>query len=597
MTLRIEDYAIVGDTETVALVGNNGSIDWLCLPRFDSAACFAALLGDETNGRWQIAPAGDVTRVQRRYRPGSLVLETEFETADGAVRVIDFMPPREGCPDVVRVVEGLRGRVPMRLLLNPRFDYGQFVPLVSPVPGGVVALAGPDALCLRASVDLDIGDASISAEFCVDEGKQSWFHLVWFPSHVGVPDQPDAATELSRTEGWWLDWSGRCTYQGPHREDVLRSLITLKALTYAPTGGIVAAATTSLPEEIGGVRNWDYRFCWLRDSAFTIAALALTGYTEEAVALGAWLRRAVAGDPAQMQIMYGIGGEHRLTEFELPHLAGYEGSGPVRVGNAASDQVQLDIYGEVMTAVYRAVVAGVRPREDAAQSPGVNVEAIIDTVERRWREPDEGIWEVRGQRQHFTYSKFAAWYAVDRALKLAELTGREAPVERWQRLRAEIHDDICRNGFDAGRNTFVQYYGASALDASLLLIPGSGFLPDDDPRIAGTVDAIQRELADGPFVSRYSTEEAVDGLPGSEGAFLICSFWLVNALASVGRKEEARHHLDALLALQNDVGLLSEEYDPTEKRMLGNFPQAFSHIGLVTSVLALHGGFQGFEER
>ena len=588
MALRIEDYAIVGDTETVALVGNNGSIDWLCLPRFDSAACFAALLGNEHNGRWQIAPAADAARVDRRYRPGTLVLETDFETAEGAVRVVDCMPPREGCPDVVRLVQGLRGRVPMRLQLNPRFDYGRLIPIVSRVPGGVVALAGPDALCLRASVDLDIDDTSISAEFVISEGDQAWFRLAWFPSHEEVPDQVDADAETSRTEDWWRDWSGRCTYQGPHRETVLRSLITLKALTYAPTGGIVAAATTSLPEEIGGVRNWDYRFCWLRDSAFTVTMLARAGYTEEAIALGAWLRRAIAGDPAQMQIMYGIGGEHRLTEFELPWLAGYEGSRPVRVGNAASDQLQLDIYGEVMTAVYRAAEAGVTPREDVARSPRVNVEAIVDAVERLWREPDEGIWEVRGQRQHFTYSKFAAWYAVDRALKVAEVTGREAPVERWQRLRETIHEDICRNGYDADRNTFVQYYGARTLDASLLLIPGSGFLADDDPRVVGTVDAIQRELSSGPFVSRYSTDEDVDGLPGSEGAFLICSFWLVNALAKVGRDEEARRNLDALLALQNDVGLLSEEYDPAEKRMLGNFPQAFSHIGLVSSIWALY---------
>ena len=425
MTLRIEDYAIVGDTETVALVGNNGSIDWLCLPRFDSAACFAALLGDETNGRWRIAPAADARRVERRYRPGTLVLETEFETAEGAVRVVDCMPPREGRPDVIRVVQGLRGRVPMRLQLNPRFDYGRRIPLVSRVPGGVVALAGPEALCLRASVDLDVGDASISAEFTIAEGDQAWFRLVWFPSHEGVPEPADAAAEAARTEDWWRDWSGRCAYQGPHRETVLRSLITLKALTYAPTGGIVAAATTSLPEEIGGVRNWDYRFCWLRDGAFTVAALARLGYTEEAIALGAWLRRAVAGDPAQLQIMYGIGGEHRLTEFELPWLAGYEGSRPVRVGNAASDQFQLDVYGEVIAAVYHAAEAGVRPREDAARSPGVNLEAIVDAVERRWREPDEGIWEVRGERQHFTYSKFSAWYTVDRALKLAELTDRD----------------------------------------------------------------------------------------------------------------------------------------------------------------------------
>ncbi len=594
MTLRIEDYAIVGDTETVALVGNNGSIDWLCLPRFDSAACFAALLGDENNGRWRIAPAGGARRVERRYRAGTLVLETEFETAEGAVRVADCMPPREGSPDVVRVVEGLRGRVPMRLQLNPRFDYGRLIPLVRRVPGGVVALAGPEALCLRTSVDLDVSDASISAEFTVSEGDEAWFHLVWFPSHEAVPDQADATVEVSRTERWWRDWSGRCTYRGPHRDTVLRSLITLKALTYAPTGGIVAAATTSLPEEIGGVRNWDYRFCWLRDGAFTVAALTRAGYTDEAIAWGAWLRRAVAGDPAQMQIMYGIAGEHRLTEFELPWLSGYEGSRPVRVGNAASDQFQLDIYGEVVAAAYRAVEAGIRLREDATRSPAVNIEAIVDAVERRWREPDEGIWEVRGERQHFTYSKFAAWYAVDRALRLAEATGLEVPVERWQRLREAIQTDICQNGYDADRNTFVQYYGARALDASLLLIAGSGFLADDDPRVLGTVDAVQRELSSGPFVRRYSTDEGVDGLVGSEGAFLICSFWLVNALANVGRTEEAKRNLDALLALQNDVGLLSEEYDPVEKRLLGNFPQALSHIGLVASILTL---YEGFKER
>jgi GH15 family glucan-1,4-alpha-glucosidase len=597
MALRIEDYAIVGDTETVALVGNNGSIDWLCLPRFDSSACFAALLGDETNGRWRIAPAAEARRVERRYRPGTLVLETEFETAEGAVRVVDCMPPREGRPDVIRVVQGLRGRVPMQLRLNPRFDYGRRIPLVSRIPGGVVALAGPEALCLHASVDLDVADASISAEFTTSEGDEAWFRLAWFPSYQGAPEPADATAEASRTEGWWRAWSGRCQYEGPHRETVLRSLITLKALTYAPTGGIVAAATTSLPEEIGGVRNWDYRFCWLRDGAFTIAALARFGYTDEATALGAWLRRAVAGDPAQLQIMYGIGGEHRLTEFELPWLSGYEGSRPIRVGNAASDQFQLDVYGEVIAGAYNAALAGVRPRDDAARSPGINLEAIVDAVEQRWREPDEGIWEVRGQRQNFTYSKFSAWYTVDRALKLAELVGREAPVERWQRLRDAIHGEICEHGYDAERNTFVQYYGSKALDASLLLIPGSGFLPDDDPRVVGTVDAVQRELATGPFVSRYSTGEGVDGLAGSEGAFLICSFWLVNALAHVGRTEEARRNLEALAALQNDVGLLSEEYDPVAKRLLGNFPQAFSHIGLLYSILALNEGFKGFKAR
>jgi GH15 family glucan-1,4-alpha-glucosidase len=372
--------------------------------------------------------------------------------------------------------------------------------------------------------------------------------------------------------------------------------MTLKALTYAPTGGIVAAATTSLPEEIGGVRNWDYRYCWLRDGAFTIAALARFGYTDEAMAMGAWLRRAVAGDPAQMQIMYGIGGEARLSEFELPWLSGYERSRPVRVGNAASDQFQLDVYGEVIAGAYRAAEAGVRPREDASKSPGLNLDAIIDTVARRWRDPDEGIWEVRGERQHFTYSKFSAWYAVDRAIKFAETTGREYLVEGWQRLREDIHEDICQHGYDTDRQSFVQYYGGKALDASLLLIPGSGFLANDDPRIVGTVAAIERELASGPFVSRYSTEEGVDGLAGREGAFLICSFWLVNALAHVGRKQEALRNLDALLALQNDVGLLSEEYDPEAKRFLGNFPQAFSHIGLLSSILALHEGFKGFKE-
>jgi GH15 family glucan-1,4-alpha-glucosidase len=590
MTLRIEDYAIIGDTETVALVGNNGSIDWLCLPRFDSTACFAALLGDETNGRWLIAPAADVKHVSRRYRSGTLILETEFETADGVVRIVDFMPPRDGSPDVVRVVEGLGGRVPMRLELIPRFDYGRLIPLVDRVPSGVVALAGPDALCLRSSVNLDVNDATISAEFTVSDGDQAWFRLVSFPSHEAVPDRADVDVEASRTEAWWRDWSGRCTYVGPHRDTVLRSLITLKALTYAPTGAIVAAATTSLPEEIGGVRNWDYRFCWLRDGAFTVTSLARTGYTDEAIAWGAWLRRAVAGDAAQMQIMYGIAGEHRLPEFELPWLSGYEGSQPVRVGNAASDQFQLDIYGEVIAALHRAIEVGITPQLDASRSPAVNLESIVAAVDRRWQEPDEGIWEVRGERQHFTYSKFAAWYAVDRAIRLARAAELKAPIERWERLREAIHTDICQNAYDADGNTFTQYYGAKAVDASLLLIVGRGFLSNDDPRVLGTVDAVQRELSSGPFVSRYSTDEDVDGLPGSEGAFLICSFWLVNALAHVGRREEARRNLDALLALQNDVGLLAEEYDPVAKRMLGNFPQAFSHIGLVASVLELYEG-------
>ncbi|HYI25462.1 MAG TPA: glycoside hydrolase family 15 protein [Thermomicrobiales bacterium] len=591
MALRIEDYAIIGDTETVALVGTTGAIDWLCLPRFDAAACFAALLGDETNGRWMIAPTNTPTRTTRRYRPGTLVLETTFETPDGAVRVVDGMPPREGRPDVIRLVEGISGMVSMRLELTPRFDYGQRLPLLNLVPGGAIAVAGPDALALHSSVELTVTDGAIVAEFVVSEGDQVGFDLSWFPSHEQEPESVEAAPALARTEAWWREWSGRCTYQGRHQEVVLRSLMTLKALTYAPTGSIVAAATTSLPEEIGGVRNWDYRYCWLRDGAFTIAALARFGYTEEAVAMGAWLRRAVAGDPDQVQIMYGIGGEARLSEFELPWLSGYEDSRPVRVGNAASDQFQLDIYGEVIAGVYHAAVAGVRPAEHAANAPGLNLEAIVDTIERRWREPDDGIWEVRSGRQHFTYSKFSAWYAVDRAIKLAEIAGQTFPEERWHNLRDEIHADICQNGFDTNRQSFVQSYGATALDASLLLIPGSGFLPDDDPRIVGTVDAVQRELAAGPFVSRYSTSGSDDGLAGSEGAFLICSFWLVNALAHVGRRTEAQANLDALLALQNEVGLVSEEYDPVAKRFLGNFPQAFSHIGLLSSILVLDEGF------
>ena len=590
MALQIEDYAIVGDTETVAVVGNNGSIDWLCLPRFDSAACFAALLGDESNGRWRIAPVDQVARVERQYRPGTLILETTFETAQGAVRVIDCMPPRDGSPDIIRIVEGIRGRVSIRMDLNPRFDYGRRVPIFRRVPGGVFAMAGPDALMLGTSIQVEVSNGSITSEFPISEGQRILFRLTWFPSHLSAPAQPDAFAELSRTGEWWKAWSDRCTYQGSDRETVLRSLITLKALTYAPTGAIVAAATTSLPEEIGGVRNWDYRFCWLRDSAFTISALAKFGYTDEAVALGAWLRRAVAGDPTQIQIMYGINAEQRLTEFELPWLSGYEGSGPVRVGNAASDQFQLDVYGEVISAAYRAALAGVRPREDATKAPGLNLEAIIGAVERHWREPDEGIWEVRGERQHFTYSKFAAWYAVDRGLKLAEMIGRDVPVERWEQLRIEIHDDICQHGYNADRGSFVQYYGANVLDASLLLIPGSGFLPADDPRITGTVNAIAQELTNGPFVSRYSTDEGVDGLAGHEGAFLICSFWLVDALTHIGRTDDAQRNLDALMALQNDVGLLSEEYDPVGKRLLGNFPQAFSHIGLLSSILAVQDG-------
>jgi GH15 family glucan-1,4-alpha-glucosidase len=586
VALRIEDYALIGDTETAALVGTNGSIDWLCAPRFDSAALFAALLGTDDNGRWQIAPARDTRRIERRYRPGTLVLETDFETDDGLVRLVDCMPLEDGHNDVVRIVEGLRGRVAMQMQLNPRFDYGKLIPATGRIDQGMFAVAGPDAVCLRTPVELDTDVATASAEFTVSEGERVPFHLVWYPSHAPRPEPVDPFNMVARAESWWREWSGRCTYEGPHPEVVLRSLITLKALTYSPTGAIVAALTTSLPEEIGGGRNWDYRFCWLRDGSFTLAPLLQSGYTEEAVAWRDWLLRAIAGDPGQLQLMYGIGGEHRLTELELPWLSGYEGSTPVRIGNGASEQFQLDIFGEVMAVLYGAWAAGL-PQRDPTRHPGIEIGDAIELVERMWRDPDEGIWEIRGQRQHFTYSKVSAWTAIDRAIRISEATGADVPLDRWRAVRDEIHAEVLARGFDTERNTFVQYYGGKGLDASLLLIPIFGFLPARDPRVLGTIDAIQQEICDGPFVFRYSTEEGVDGLAGSEGAFLICSFWLVSALAMAGRLEEAERNLERLMALQNDVGLLSEEYDPQGERLLGNFPQAFSHIGLLRAIYAI----------
>jgi GH15 family glucan-1,4-alpha-glucosidase len=587
MSLRIEDYAMIGDTKSAALVGKNGSIDWFCAPRFDSPAFFASLLGTEANGHWQIAPAGKVFSAKRRIRQGTVILETDFETEDGAIRLIDCMPTCDEHTHVVRIVEGLRGRVAMQMRLAPRFDYGRLIPSLGRIGQDSFAVAGPDAISLRTPVELRGDRAVLLAEFTVFAGERVPFHLGWHPSHRPHPTLADPFEMVSRTEVWWREWSGRCQYEGAHREDVIRSLITLKALTYAPTGGMVAALTTSLPEEIGGERNWDYRYCWLRDAAFTLAMLVRTGYLEEAQAWRDWLLRTIAGDPGQLQLMYGIGGEHRLTEFELPWLSGYEDSRPVRIGNAASEQFQLDVFGEVLAVLYTAWKAGLPDRGDPAGSPGIDLLAVIEVVERRWREPDEGIWEVRGQRQHFTFSKVSAWTAIDRAIKLAETTGRPAPLERWRRVRDEIHADVCANGFDKERNSFVQYYGATGLDASLLLIPVSGFLPPQDLRVLGTIDAIQRKICSGPFVWRYSTDEGVDGLAGSEGAFLICSFWLVNALAPAGRVEEAERNLQQLMALQNDVGLFSEEYDPVGRRLLGNFPQAFSHIGLLHSLFTI----------
>jgi len=586
MALLIEDYAMIGDTESAALVGKNGSIDWLCAPRFDSPAFFAALLGTEDNGHWQIAPVGEVRRVERRYRRDTAILETDFETDDGAVRLVDCMPQREGHLNLVRVVEGVRGRVAMQMRLAPRFDYGQLIPSLGRIDQGVFAVAGPDAVCLRTHVVLREDGATPSAAFTVSAGERVPFHLVWYPSHLPCPEPVDPLEMVARTEAWWREWSGHCQYEGPYHDDVLRSLITLKALTYSPTGAIVAALTTSLPEEIGGERNWDYRYCWLRDGAFSLVPFFRTGYLDEARAWRDWVLRAIAGDVGQLQLMYGIGGEHRLTELELPWLAGYENSRPVRIGNAASEQFQLDIFGEVLAVLYAALQVGL-PERDPTRSPGIDLSAVIEVVERRWRDPDEGIWEIRGKPQHFTYSKVSAWTALDRAIKFAEGTGPAATLERWRHVRDEIHADVCMHGFDRERNTFVQYYGAKGLDASLLLIPILGFLPPQDPRVLGTIDAIQREICSGPYVRRYSTEEGVDGLAGSEGTFLICSFWLVSALALAGRVEEAERNLEQLRALQNDVGLFSEEYDPSGQRLLGNFPQAFSHIGLLHSIFTI----------
>jgi GH15 family glucan-1,4-alpha-glucosidase len=586
MALRIEDYAMIGDTESAALVGKNGSIDWLCAPRFDSPAFFAALLGTEDNGHWQIAPVGEVRRVERRYRRDTAIVETDFETDDGVVRLVDCMPQREGHLNLVRVVEGVRGRVAMQMRLAPRFDYGQLIPSLGRIDQGVFAVAGPDAVCLRTHVVLREDGATPSAAFTVSAGERVPFHLVWYPSHLPCPEPVDPFEMVARTEAWWREWSGHCQYEGPYHNDVLRSLITLKALTYSPTGAIVAALTTSLPEEIGGERNWDYRYCWLRDGAFSLVPFFRTGYLDEARAWRDWVLRAIAGDVGQLQLMYGIGGEHRLTELELPWLAGYENSRPVRIENAASEQFQLDIFGDVLAVLYAALQVGL-PERDPTRSPGIDLSAVIEVVERRWRDPDEGIWEIRGKPQHFTYSKVSAWTALDRAIKFAEGTGPAATLERWRRVRDEIHADVCMHGFDRERNTFVQYYGAKGLDASLLLIPILGFLPPQDPRVLGTIDAIQREICSGPYVRRYSTEEGVDGLAGSEGTFLICSFWLVSALALAGRVEEAERNLEQLRALQNDVGLFSEEYDPSGRRLLGNFPQAFSHIGLLHSIFTI----------
>jgi GH15 family glucan-1,4-alpha-glucosidase len=582
----IENYGVIGDLQSAALVGRSGSLDWLCFPRFDSGACFAALLGSEEHGRWLIAPASEIADVRRRYRDRTLVLETDYRTATGTVRVIDFMPPRARDPNVVRIVEGLSGSVPMRMQLVIRFDYGSIVPWVRKADNALLAIAGPDALTLRTPVPTRGEDLTTVAEFRVAKGERVPFVLTWFPSNrAQLPEPLHALRALDRTLRWWREWCRTCEYKGEYRDDVLRSLVVLKALTYAPTGGIVAAVTTSLPEEIGGVRNWDYRYCWLRDATFTLHGLVSAGYVAEAVAWRDWLLRAVAGDPAELQIMYGPAGERRLTELELAWLPGYGGSKPVRIGNAASAQLQLDVYGEILDALYEAYLHGMPPHQHAI---GLQVK-LLEFLESGWRQPDDGLWEVRGGRRHFTHSKVMAWVAFDRAVKAAEGAGFAGPlVQRYRRIRAEIHREVLRKAFDAERGTFVQSYGSKALDASLLLLPIVGFLPPDDPRIVGTVEAIQRELSHGGFVRRYSADGGdLDGLPGTEGMFLLCSFWLAHALALMGRIDEARALFDRLLAVRTDLGLLSEEYDPGARRLLGNFPQAFSHVGLVNTALTL----------
>ena len=587
MPARIEDYALIGDCQTAALVGKDGSIDWLCLPRFDSPACFAALLGGPENGRWQIAPSVPIRNVERRYRGETLVLETVFETDSGKVALIDLMPPRDTTPDIVRVVEGRGGKVPMRMDLVIRYDYGSQVPWVRKGPDGhTQAIAGPDMVRLRAGVETRGEDFHTVADFEVSEGDKVHFDLSWYPSHEPDPPEIDLSNAVAETEEWWTEWSSRCEYEGEYREAIVRSLITLKAQTYAPTGGIVAAPTTSLPEHIGGIRNWDYRFCWLRDATFTLYSLLVHGYQEEAKGWRDWLLRAVAGDPSQLQIMYGIGGERRLREYTLDWLPGYEGSRPVRVGNAAWDQFQLDVFGEVIDTLHLARAEGLTVDEPAWALQ----KKLIEFLEGAWRRPDEGIWEVRGPRRHFTHSKVMAWVAFDRTVKDVGSHGLHTPeVDRWAAIRDEIHAEVLERGFDPDLNSFVQSYDSKELDASLLMIPLVGFLPADDPRMVGTVEAISKQLAYDGFILRYDTKSEADGLPPGEGAFLPCTFWLVDNLALQGRKDEARALFQKLLDLRNDVGLLSEEYDPRDGRLLGNYPQAFSHIGLINSARNLSG--------
>jgi GH15 family glucan-1,4-alpha-glucosidase len=581
--LRLEDYALIGDTQTAALVGVDGSIDWLCTPRFDSAACFAALLGNQDNGHWRLSASGQDRAARRRYAPGALVLETEWETPTGAARVTDFMPRRTTHPDLIRLVHGIRGSVDMEMDLVVRFDYGRLVPWARRIGGDLVFVSGPDSLTLRTDMPLEGHQARTTSRFTVLEGQYASFVLSWTPSYEPAREPPHAGGALEDTLEWWRAWSSRMRYQGQWRDDVAHSLLVLKALTFAPTGGIVAAPTTSLPEQLGGVRNWDYRYCWLRDAAFTLWALNIGGYIDEARSWRNWLLRAAAGDPDQLQVLYGVTGESHLVEQTLSWLSGYESSAPVRIGNAASGQFQLDVYGEVLDALHLGRVMGMDYSEPAWHLQRHLVEFVVE----HWRDPDEGIWEVRGPRQHFTHSKVMAWVALDRAVRAVEKYGREGPVDDWRQIRQEIHDDVCAKGFDAERNSFVQSYGSKSLDASLLMIPLVHFLPATDPRMRGTIAAIQKELISDGLVMRYKTEETNDGLPPGEGTFLPCTFWLIDNLAQIGQIKEATKIFERMLALRNDVGLLSEEWDSRAGRQVGNFPQALTHVGLVNSAYNL----------
>jgi GH15 family glucan-1,4-alpha-glucosidase len=591
MALRIEDYAIIGDYETAALVGKNGSIDWLCWPAFSSGACFAGLLGDENNGFWRIAPTANALKTTRKYRDHTLILETTFEASDGTFTLIDFMPIRGRHSDIVRIIQGVKGSPAIRMELALRFDYGRIVPWVERFDGGVVAIAGPDMAVFRTSVEHRGEDMKTVSDFTIQEGESVNFVLTYGLSYEDPPHAIDAEKALQEAEHFWRHWTARCKSDGPYAEAIERSLITLKALTYRPTGGIVAAVTTSLPEALGGPRNWDYRYCWLRDATFTLLAFMNGGYYDEAKAWKDWLRRAVAGSPDQLQIMYGIAGERNLLEREAPWLTGYDGSKPVRVGNAASVQVQLDVYGELMDAYLHATLA-------MGDETAVNFDLlrnIVEHLETIWDKPDQGIWESRGEPQQFVYSKIMAWVAFDRAVHAASRLGTEAPVERWTQIRDTIHNDVCTKGFNDELNSFVQVYGSKELDASLLVLPLVGFLPPGDPRVIGTVEAIEQRLMPHGLVMRYDTSKVDDGLPPGEGLFLACSFWLVSALQRIGREADARNLFDRLLQLRNDVGLLSEEYDVDKKRLVGNFPQALSHIALVNAAFNLQG--HGHERR